>query len=120
MLCGIILYMDSKDNNTKEKKQFFLDSVAKFCDKCGTAYNTDDVNIIQNSGVSVIIHFSCHSCKSRNIATYISPLGMSNRVPINADLSVDEIKKFAKKREVSLEDILEVYTQLKKNSKVKV
>jgi hypothetical protein len=112
--------MDSKDNNTKENKQFFLDSVAKFCDKCGTAYNTDDLNIIQNSGVSVIIHFSCHTCKSRNIATYIAPLGMSNRVPVNADLSVKEIKKFANKQEVSLEDVLEVYSQLKKNSKVTV
>lgn len=120
MGCDIILYMDSKDNNTQEKKQFFLDSVAKFCDKCGTAYNTDDLNIIQNSGVSVIIHFSCHSCKSRNIATYISPLGMSNRVPLNADLDVKEIKKFAKKQEISLEEILQVYAHLKKNSKVKV
>ena len=119
-MCGIILYMDRKDNNIQEKKQFFLDSVAKFCDKCGTAYNTDDVNIIQNSGVSVIIHFSCHNCKSRNIATYVPPLGMSNRVPINADLSVGEIKKFSSKREVTLEEILEVYTHLKKNSKVTV
>jgi len=112
--------MNSKDNNTKEKKEFFLNSVAKFCDKCGTAYNTDDINVIQNSGVSVIIHFSCHSCKSRNIATYVPPLGISNRVPVNADLKVNEIKKFATRQEVSLEEILEVYAHLKKNSKVTV
>ena len=112
--------MDSNDNNTQEKKEFFLDSVAKFCDKCGTAYNTDDVNIIQNTGVSVIIHFSCHNCKSRNIATYVPPLGMSNRVPVNADLDVSEIKRFAGKDKVSLEEILDVYTHLKKNSKVSV
>jgi hypothetical protein len=112
--------MNSKDNNIQEKKEFFLDAVAKFCDKCGTAYNTDDLNIIQNSGVSVIIHFSCPSCKSRNIATYVPPLGMSNRVPINADLGVSEIKKFANRKEVSLEEILKVYKYLKKNSKVQV
>lgn len=112
--------MDNRDNNIQEKKEFFLDSVAKFCDKCGTAYSTDDVNIIQNTGVSVIIHFSCHNCKSRNIATYVPPLGMSNRVPVNADLDVGEIKEFANKKEVSLDEILKVYTYLKKNSKVSV
>jgi hypothetical protein len=112
--------MNDKDNNIQVKKQFFLDSVAKFCDKCGTAYSTDDVNIIQNTGVSVIIHFSCHSCKSRNIATYIPPLGMSNRVPVNSDLTVGEIKKFANRDEVTLEEILKLYTHLKENSKVSV
>lgn len=111
--------MDS-NNNTSDKKQFFLDSVAKFCDKCGTLYLPEDVNIIQNTGVSAIIHFSCHNCKSKNIATFISPLGISNRVPVNTDLAVKEIKKFSNKKEVSLEDILEVYTYLKKNSKVSV
>jgi hypothetical protein len=111
--------MDS-NNNTPDKKQFFLDSVAKFCDKCGTLYLPEDVNIIQNTGVSAIIHFSCHSCKSKNIATFVSPLGISNRVPVNTDLTVGEIKKFANRNEVSLEDILEVYTYLKENSKVSV
>jgi hypothetical protein len=112
--------MDSKDNNILDKKQFFLDSVAKFCDKCGTAYLIEDVNIIQNTGVSVIIHFSCHSCKSNNIATFVSPLGISNRVPVNTDLGVREIQKFSSKGQVSLEDILEVYTYLKRNDKVSV
>ncbi len=112
--------MNSKDNNILEKKQFFLDSVAKFCDKCGTPYVLEDVNIIQNTGISVIIHFSCHSCKSKNIATFISPLGISNRVPVNTDLGVKEIQKFANKKEISLEEILDVYTFLKENSKVSV
>ncbi|MDD2577903.1 MAG: hypothetical protein PHP96_00755 [Candidatus Dojkabacteria bacterium] len=110
--------MNNNDNNTLEKKQFFLDSVAKFCDKCGTPYVLEDVNIIQNTGVLAIIHFSCHNCKSKNMATFVAPLGMSNRVPINTDLSVKEIKKFANKKEVSPEEILEIYMKLKKETKV--
>ena len=110
--------MNNNDNNTLEKKQFFLDSVAKFCDKCGTPYVIEDVNIIQNTGIMAIIHFSCHNCKSKNMATFVAPLGMSNRVPVNTDLSVKEIKKFANRREVSPEEILELYTELKKQSKV--
>jgi hypothetical protein len=112
--------MDSKNNNILEKKQFFLDSVAKFCDKCGTPYIVEDVNIIQNTGILAIIHFSCHNCKSNNMATFVAPLGMSNRVPVNTDLSVKEIKQFANRREVTPQEILEIYTELKKKSKVSV
>lgn len=110
--------MNNNDNNTLEKKQFFLDSVAKFCDKCGTPYVLEDVNIIQNTGVLAIIHFSCHNCKSKNMATFVAPLGISNRVPINTDLTVKEIKKFANRKEVSPEEILDIYIKLKEESKI--
>ena len=110
--------MDSKKDILLEKKQFFLDTVARFCDKCGTEYTLDDVNIIQNTGVSSIIHFSCHNCKSKHIATLIVPLGISNRVSVNTDLNVNEIRKFANEKEVSTQDILEVYTYLKNHPKV--
>ncbi len=110
--------MDTKKDILNEKKQFFIDTVARFCDKCGSQYNIEDVNIIQNTGVSSIIHFSCHNCKSKHIATFIAPLGISNRVSVNTDLSVNEIKKFSSEKEISAEDILEVYTCLKNNPKV--
>ena len=110
--------MGNNDNNTLEKKQFFLDSIAKFCDKCGTPYTTEDINIIQNTGILAIIHFSCHNCKSKNMATFVAPLGISNRVPINTDLTVKEIKKFANRKEVSPEEILDIYIKLKEESKI--
>ena len=114
--------MDS--NHTREtlseKKQYFIDSVAKFCDKCGTPYSLDDVNIIQDAGISSIIHFSCHNCKSKHVANFVAPLGISNRVAINTDLEVAEIQKFAKQKETSLEEILVLYSYLKKHPKVVV
>lgn len=110
--------MDSKKDILLEKKQFFIDTIARFCDKCGTAYTVEDVNIIQNTGVSSIIHFSCHNCKSKHIATYIAPLGISNRVTVNTDLSVKELKRFAFEKQISTQDILEIYTCLKENPKV--
>jgi hypothetical protein len=47
-------------------------------------------------------------------------MGISNRVPINTDLQVEEIKKFAKRKEISTEEILQLYLYLKSNSKVRV
>ena len=45
--------------NLNDKKQFFIDTIAKFCDKCGHPYSKKDLEIIQDSDISSIIHFSC-------------------------------------------------------------
>jgi hypothetical protein len=47
-------------------------------------------------------------------------MGVSNRVPVNTDLEVEEIKKFATRDETSPEEILELYLYLKSRSKVRV
>ena len=112
--------MDSTDTITLQRKQFFIDSIARFCDKCGTPYTVDDLNIVQNTGMSTIIHFSCHNCKSKHIATLVSPLGITQRVPLNTDLEEVELQKFLPKRSFSNQDVLDVYEELKKQSVFKV
>jgi len=112
--------MDSTDTITLQRKQFFIDSIARFCDKCGTPYTVDDLNIVQNTGMSTIIHFSCHNCKSKHIATLVSPLGITQRVPLNTDLEEMELQKFLPKRSFSNQDVLDVYEELKKQEVFKV
>jgi hypothetical protein len=108
------------NENKESQKQYFIDTIAKFCDKCGNAYSIGDLEIIQETPISSIIHFSCSNCKASHIATFFKPMGVSNRVPVNTDLKVEEIKKFAKRNETSTEEILELYLYLKGNTKVKV
>jgi hypothetical protein len=108
------------NENNENQKQYFIDTIAKFCDKCGNAYSIGDLEIIQENPISSIIHFSCSNCKASHIATFIKPMGVSNRVPVNTDLEVEEIKKFAQKPETTTEEILELYLYLKGNSKVRV
>jgi hypothetical protein len=107
---------DDKNN----QKQFFIDTIAKFCDKCGSAYSVDDLELIQETPISSIIHFSCSNCKASHIATFLKPMGVSNRTPINTDLEVEEIKRFAKREETSTDEILKLYLYLKENQKVRV
>lgn len=111
-------YRDS--HNADERKLFFIDTIAKFCDKCGSPYSVNDLDIIQDTNISSIIHFSCRKCKSDHIATFVKPLGVSNRMPINCDLSIDEIAQFASMPETSPEEILEIYTYLKNKSKITI
>ncbi|MGI6423311.1 MAG: hypothetical protein ACOX0X_01645 [Candidatus Dojkabacteria bacterium] len=101
-----------------KRKQFFINIIAKFCDKCGTPYTESNLEIIQDSNISSIIHFSCSNCKSNHIATFIKPMGVSNRMPINTDLDVEEIGAFASKNETSLEEILDIYIYLKGKEKI--
>lgn len=110
--------MYNKRDELNEKKQFFIDNISRFCDKCGNPFTIEDVNIIQNTGISSIIHFSCSNCKSKHIATFVSPIGMSSRVSVNTDLNVNEIRKFAQQKETSIQEILEIYTFLKDNPKI--
>lgn len=108
------------NNNRNEQKQYFIDAIAKFCDKCGTAYLIDDLEIIQETPISSIIHFSCKNCKASHIATFLKPMGISNRTPINTDLSTDEIGKFSQQEETSTDEILDLYLYLKDADSVKV
>ena len=112
--------MDSTDNIILQRKQFFIDTIAKFCDKCGTPYTVDDLNIVQNTGMSTIIHFSCRNCKSKHIATLVSPLGLAQRMPVNTDLNVNEFDKFISKSEIKPQELLDVYEQLGESDSVRV
>jgi hypothetical protein len=112
----------SKNINKKklDNLNFYIEAIAKFCDKCGAAYSVDNLKIIKENDFSSIIHFSCDNCKSRHIATFVKPLGMSSRMPVNSDLTVDEITKFSKGNEVVVDDILNVYTLLSKDPVIKI
>lgn len=99
-------------DSSNSKKKYFIDTVAKFCDRCGTEYGTVDVHIVQESNFSSIIHFSCSNCKSNHIATFIKPMGMSSRVPVNCDLDIDEIGKFARMPRISTDEVLDLFTVL--------
>lgn len=108
--------INSDDSLLDDKLNFYIDTVAKFCDRCGSPYSKQDLNIVSDSGVSAIIHFSCSKCKSKHIATFLKPIGVSSRTPINTDLNVKEISKFAGKGVVNSDDILALYKELKKKS----
>jgi hypothetical protein len=107
-----------ESHSTEEMKYFFLENISKFCDKCGTQYSISDLEIIDESEIVSIIHFTCSKCKTRNVTSYVKPMQVSRRMIINTDLSVDEVKEFARKSETQLEDILDVYLTLQKKTVV--
>ena len=108
------------NNDNNEQKKYFINTIAQFCDKCGTKYSTDNLEIIQESIVSSIIHFRCQKCKASHIATFVKPLGVSQRVAVNCDLDPAEFSKFPKNGEVTSDEILDLYTYFKENPKLSI
>ena len=95
----------------KEKEEIltqFQDLVSGYCDKCGKPYNKKNINIIQKQDNVYVLHLMCDSCKS-NVLTYvIKSIGMSNKVQIYTDLTVDEMKNISQSQAVQTDDLLDV------------
>lgn len=110
----VIKHNSNKELSNKDKISFFINLIAKYCDKCGTPYQPEDVRILKENANKSIIHFSCSKCKSTHIAQFIAPLGAISRVPINTDLKINEVAAFIGRTKISPNDVLEVYEILKK------
>lgn len=80
--------MDSSiGNNIESLRAFFVENVSKFCDKCGTAYKPDNIDIVSESNASVIIQAQCDNCKGIYMAHVIKPLQMTKKFPIRLDIA---------------------------------
>ena len=104
------------NTNADKLKDFFLENIARYCDKCGKAYEDNELEILQQNEYSTIIHFECKNCKARNIATFLQPLGITSRIPVTTDLSVGELTAFVSKNALSYDEVLDVHELLKSSN----
>lgn len=112
--------MDKSQLTNKETLyKLVRELLAKYCDECGTNYQKDDVRIVQRDNNAVLTHLSCKNCGKTHLATIIKPLGVSSRIPIKTDLQPHEIKKFAGRRSISSDDILDIYEWGKETEKAR-
>lgn len=91
---------------TESMKPFFIENISKFCDKCGTEYNVNDIGIISETNSSVIIQAQCHKCKASYMAHIVKPLHMTKKVPIKLDISPMLIKPYYDLGPISADEVL--------------
>lgn len=122
-------------NNVESLRAFFIENVSKFCDKCGTAYKSDNIDVVTESNASVIIQAQCDNCKGIYMAHVIKPLQMTKKIPIKLDIapamlhpyyvlgpiSSDELLALRKKlaRLKTLDDFMEIAEKSKKKKTTK-
>ena len=104
----------------KEKEEIltqFQDLVSGYCDKCGKSYNKKNVNVIQKQDNVYVLHLMCESCKSNMLTYVIKSIGMSNKVQISTDLTVDEMKNIASATPIKVDDLLDICEVFEKDIK---
>lgn len=112
--------MDIQNKPQKNNKlhKMVRDLLSKFCDECGSVYQDDDVKIIQKDNSAIMVHLSCKNCGKTHLASIVKPLGITNRMPIKTDLLPTEINKFAGKKGISADDVLDIYEWAQKTENV--
>jgi hypothetical protein len=96
-------------NSPDETKDYFLESIAKFCDRCGTSFNRESVNIVKRAAGQVLLHIKCAKCSASYLASFIRQMGISSRTPFQTDLTIDELKVFSSFDAVSSNEVLDVH-----------
>src|SRR5690349_20496783 len=101
-------------NNSESFRAFFIDNVSKFCDKCGTAYKPDNIDIVSESNASVIIQAQCDNCKGIYMAHVIKPLQMTKKIPIRLDVAPAMLHPYYILGPISSDELLSLRKKLAK------
>jgi len=107
--------MDTPIGNSIESlRTFFVENVSKFCDKCGTAYKPDNIDIVSESNASVIIQAQCDNCKGIYMAHVIKPLQMTKKIPIRLDIAHTLLHPYYLLGPISSDELLALRKKLAK------
>lgn len=112
--------MKNKSNKNKSIQNFFLNNIAKFCDKCGTIYKDSDIKILESFNSNYIIQANCSKCKTSHLATVLKNSGISSKINIKTDLTEQELKTKLPFGPIKSDEVLEMHNTLKLNDSVAV
>jgi hypothetical protein len=106
-------------NNIESFKGFFIENVSKFCDKCGTAYKTDNIDIVSETNVSLIIQAQCDNCKGIYMAHVIKPLQMTKKIPVRLDISPLQLQEYYSLGAIGSDELLMLRRKIVKTSSLR-
>jgi len=93
----------------------------KHCDNCGSKYDESDFRIMKVAQTSVVLHLRCRSCNNVYMLNIMNPInGMvgAQRIPLNIDLSDEELDKYAGRSSVTADDALDVFNKIHTNGDI--
>lgn len=101
-------------NGLESFRAFFIENISKFCDKCGTAYKTDNIDIVSESVASVIIQAQCDNCKAIYMAHVIKPLQMTKKIPIRLDIDPAQLHSYYTLGPITSDELLSLRKKVTK------
>lgn len=100
------------------EKKSLLEIAARFCDRCGSRYNTSDVEIVREMGGSILLMLNCHNCGSSHLVNFVISKGVGTRLAIHTDLYPDEIKDIPIGSGVETNELLDLHIKIKDEEEV--
>jgi uncharacterized Zn finger protein len=94
-------------------KQTFLNIAAKYCDRCGTEYKTDDIEIVQQEGDTYLLMLSCHKCGVSHMVSIVASRGVGSRMKLNTDLQPDEFSRLPIGKAIAANEVIDMHAVLK-------
>lgn len=88
----------------------------KYCDNCGHKHGQEDFKFVDQQDTNIVFQISCQSCGLIYVLRVNPsvPGIMAQRVEIpNADISTQELSKFAGKPKVNKDEVLDVYEDMR-------
>lgn len=115
--------MQNRDEiTTSSVTKQFKNVMPKFCDRCGNAYNENDMEIISESKLGLACKLGCKSCGNTYMFHINSPVdGMlaAKRIETKTEMTSQEIRKFSiGASQIDSDEIIDVFTALEKVSTI--
>ncbi|MBN1374380.1 hypothetical protein JW962_03565 [Candidatus Dojkabacteria bacterium] len=98
-------------------KKALLNIAAKFCDRCGSPYNPEDLDVVKEFGGTLILMLRCHNCGVSHMVNIALNKGVGTRFMLNTDLMVDEMKRVPIGRAITSNEMLDLHADLAKKIK---
>jgi len=102
-----------------ELKDFFVDNIAQYCDKCGTAYRQNDITLLESNQVNMIIQATCHKCHNMHLATVVRQAGISTKIHVKLDIKPTDVPAKMSMGMISADEILAFHTHLREHKHVR-
>lgn len=90
--------------------------IPNYCDKCGARYERSDFEIINQDQNGISCRLDCKNCNNSYVMNINNPAeGMlaAKRANMRADITVEEMRKFANVDTIDNEEVLDALIALK-------
>ncbi len=101
-------------DDMKELKDFVLNNIVAYCDKCGTPYRRKDITVLYNTTNSLVVQLTCSKCGAKYVVQLIRPGNAAQKVPVITDVNPDSIADYIAAGPLNYDSVLAIYKLLNK------
>lgn len=95
--------------------------IPAYCDRCGTRYERNDIDIINQESSGITCRIECKNCNNNYMMQINNPaegILSSKKASVKSDINVEEMRKFSNSEGIGNEEVLDAIIALDKVNNV--